>query len=97
MKVSEMCITDVMLYCRADSAEEEPIFSAILEAGKQFIQSQTGLTAEECDEKPDLSLALLILCAELYDNRSYSMETGKIVSVNPAVKAIIDQYCRTLL
>lgn len=97
MKMSEVGIADIKGYCRADDGEEDNLFSLILDAGKQFILSQTGLTAAECDEKADLTIALLLFCADLYDNRIYSMATGKTVNVNPAVDAIISQYCRNIL
>lgn len=98
MKISEVTIDDVKRFCRAeDSGEEDSIFSAILDAGKQFIQSQTGLTAEECDEKADLTLAMLMFCSDLYDNRNYSVAATKLPHENPAVKAIIDQYNMNIL
>ncbi len=99
MKISEVSINDVKQFCRAeDSGEDENIiFSAILDGAKQFVMSQTGLTAEECDEKEDLTLAMLMLCADAYDNRTYTVFQTKTPHVNPAAKAIIDQYNMNIL
>lgn len=97
MKCSEVSIADVKLFCRVEDEAEDGLFSAILDAGKQFLLSQTGLTAEECDEKADLTLALLMVCEDFYEKRGYSMETGKTLNVNPAAKAIIDQYNMNIL
>lgn len=97
MKISEVGIADVKLFCRAeDNEDEETIFDAILKAGKQFILSQTGMTPEEADEKEDLTLAMLMVCADLYDKRGYSVE-AKTPGENPAAKAIIDQYNMNIL
>ena len=38
-----------------------------------------------------------MVCADMYDNRSYETETGKAPSVNLAAQAIINQYCRNIL
>lgn len=97
MKMSEIGIEDIKEYCRVESGEEDNLFSVILDAGKQFIMSQTGMTAEECDEKADLTIALLLICSDLYENRVYSMTTGKTINVNPAADAIISQYCMNIL
>lgn len=97
MKISEVTVQDIKDFCRIDAEGEERLLTAMLDAGKNFILSQTGLTEAECDEKEDLTLALLMLCSDFYDNRTYSLETGKIASVNPAVDAIISQYCMNIL
>lgn len=97
MKYSEVTIQDVKEFCRIGEdcgEQEERILAAILNAGKQFILSQTGLAAEACDEKEDLSIALLLVCSDLYDNRAYSMEAA---IVNPAADAILSQYCMNIL
>ena len=99
MKMSEVTIAELKLYCRADDIgdEEDSIFQGILEAGKQFVMSQTGMTAEECDEKADLTIAMLMFCSDLYDNRTYSVAATKTPKENPAVKAILDQYNMNML
>ncbi len=98
MKLSEVGVQDLIVYARIDAPEEEiDILNAILSAGRQFILSQTGLSAAEADEKEDLSLAMLMVCTSIYENRSYEAETGKVHTVNLAAKAIIDQYCKNIL
>lgn len=40
VKISDLTIEEVKLFCRAEGEEEEDIlFAAIMDAGKQFIQS----------------------------------------------------------
>lgn len=94
--MGEITIEDLKLFCRIDDCgEEDAILFAILQAGKQFVLSQTGLTADEAENYPDLTLAILMFCSDLYDNRHYSTE--RKTNINPAVKAIIDQYCMNIL
>ncbi|MBM6830011.1 phage gp6-like head-tail connector protein [Anaerotignum lactatifermentans] len=99
MKISELTLEDVKLYCRAEGeAEEDILFAAIMDAGKQYIQSQTGMSEEEIDTKADLTLAFLMLAADMYENRTYTILTsGKTPNINPAASAIINQYCRIIL
>ncbi len=95
MKISQVTIDDLKAYCRAEDGEES-LFQAILAAGKDFIKGQTGLTEEEMDKYEDLTIALYILSAEWYENRAYTLIHAK-VTVNPAAKAIIDQYNMNIL
>lgn len=95
MRISEVTIDDLKVYCRAEDGEES-LFQAILAAGKDFIKGQTGLTEEEMDKYEDLTIALYILSAEWYENRAYNLVHAK-VTANPAVTAILGQHCRTLL
>lgn len=92
VRINEVTIETLKAYCRVDWTEEDDLFYAILTAGRQFILSQTGMTAAEADEKEDLTIALLILGTEMYENRSYTMSTNRTVNINPAVDAIIGQY-----
>ena len=71
VKISDLTIEEVKLFCRAEGeAEEDILFAAIMDAGKQFIQSQTGMSEEEIDTKADLTLAFLMLAADMYENRT---------------------------
>lgn len=99
VKISDLTIEEVKLFCRAEGGEEEDIlFTAIMDAGKQFIQSQTGMSEEEIDTKADLTLAFLMLAADMYENRTYTiLISGKTPNINPAASAIINQYCRIIL
>lgn len=98
MTINEVKVEDLILFAKIDEvADEYTLLEAILEAGKQFILSQTGLTEEEANQKQDLAIAMLMICADMYDNRSYAMTVGKVPHINPAANAIINQYCRNIL
>lgn len=74
MKMSEIKISDVLSYIKVDERDVEgelrKEIETILTAAKQYVMSETGLSADECDKHEDLSLAVLILCSDMYDNRS---------------------------
>ncbi len=93
MKASEVTIAELKAYCRAED-EEDSVFQIILDACKAYIIGQTGLTTEQMDRYEDLTMAILILGSDMYDNRAYHQKEAK---PNLAVKAIIDQYQMNIL
>ncbi|WP_321994824.1 head-tail connector protein [Clostridium butyricum] len=95
MKYSEITISEVQAYLRLDdSEEEEKTLNIILAASKSFVKNYTGLDDENLDKYEDLSIAILIICAELYDNRQFTVDKN---TVNPTIKMILDMYCINLL
>ena len=81
MKMSEVSVVDLMEYLRED--EESALLSSILSAGKRYVVNYTGRTAEELDEDEEVAIALLAVCADLYDKR------GVISSVNLSENQLI--------
>ncbi len=81
MKMSEVSVADLMEYLRED--EESALLSSILSAGKRYVVNYTGRTAEELDEDEEVAIALLAVCADLYDKR------GVISSVNLSENQLI--------
>jgi 5-enolpyruvylshikimate-3-phosphate synthase len=63
-------------------------------ASKAFVKNYTGLAPEQLDVSEDLSMAVFILSAELYDNRVYTVEN---TNVNPAIQAILNMHSVNLL
>lgn len=94
MKVSEVTIDDLKEYANVEHSFDDKIFSNILFASKSYIKNYTGLSIEQIDTKEDLTIALMILCNEIYDNRTY---TGKDDKSNKIVDNILDMYSVNLL
>lgn len=96
MKISELTIAELMNYAHEYTDDEsiQRLFSSILVASKSFVKSYTGLNDEQIDLIPDLTIALMILANELYDNRALTVQNEK---VNPAVKTILDMHSINLL
>lgn len=97
MKVSEISIQVLKEYCRVEDNSEDMLFTALLAAAKQFIKTQTGLDDAGIEEKEDLAVAVLIMGAEMYENRTYTMNSNRTVGLNPAAETIINQYRMNLL
>lgn len=94
MKISEVTITELKNYLHVYHTEDDNLITAILIAAKSFVSNYTGLTAENLDVYEDLTMAVFILGAELYDNRVYTVDN---TSVNPAIQAILSMHSVNLL
>ena len=94
MTANQVSVEDVKEYLRLDDNEDDAAIGTILTAAKSFIQSYTGLSALETDKYEDLTAAVLVLVAEMYDNRLYTVESDKI---NPIAKSIMDLHAVNLL
>lgn len=94
MKISEVTITDLKMYANVEHDYDDNVFQNILIAVRAYIKSYTGLNDEALDKKEDLTIALMILCNEMYDNRTYTVENDK---TNKVVNAILDMHSINLL
>lgn len=94
MKISEVSITDLKEYANVDNSLDDVLFQIILQATTSYIKNYTGLTLEQMDDKEDLTMALMILSNEMYDNRVYAVENDK---VNKIVNSILDMHSVNLL
>lgn len=94
MKISEVTIQDIKDYARIEHSEDDPLFNIILDSIKSHILSYTGLDAESVDAKEDLTMALLVLSNEMYENRVYTVKDNK---VNAVVESILNKHCINLL
>ena len=94
MKISEVTITDLKEYANVDHDYDDRIFSNILSSSKAYIKSYTGLNDEQIDNKEDLTIALMVLCNEMYDNRVFSVQDTK---ANTVITNILDMYSVNLL
>jgi hypothetical protein len=56
---------------------------------KAFIRSETGLTDDKIDEHDDFYIVVLILCQDMYDNRSLYVEKS---NVNKVVDTILGMH-----
>lgn len=96
MKISEVTADDLRVYAREYNTDPETLmqFEKNLKIAKAFIKSYTGLTDEQMDEHEDLVAVLLTLSNEMYDNRTFTVETDKL---NPFVKTVLDMHSVNLL
>jgi uncharacterized phage protein (predicted DNA packaging) len=94
MIISDVTIDDLKNYAHVYHNEDDSLFTNILLASRSYIQGYTGLTYDEMDAKEDLTMVLMVLSNELYDQRTFLMENAKI---NPMIETILNMYSKNLL
>lgn len=96
VKVSEIQESDVIEYLRLDDIEEKEI-TPILEAAISYVKKRTGLSIsaeDDCmDDHSDITMAVMVICQDLYDNRSLYVESNNL---NATIETILSMYDRNL-
>lgn len=99
MKLSTVSASDVAGFLRLESGGyTESELEMIMAAAKSYLEAHTGIPAEgegeTLDDHEDITLAFMVLCQDMYDNRALYIEpTG----ANRVVESIIAQHARNLL
>lgn len=95
MRMTEVTPQTVKSYAAVETDEDDTLLSDVLmPAAKAHIRSYTGLTDDELDEREEITVAYLALCAFLYDNRSMNITNDK---QNSVVRSFLDAHCRGLV
>ena len=94
MKPSEINAQTVLGFLRLDGEPDDVSPDTLLAAAKSYIMSYTGLDEAEMDLHEEISIAILVLCSDLYDNRQTAVESDK---VNRTVWSILDLHSTNLL
>ena len=94
--VSELTIQDIADYLRIPelTTEDTSLLTSILEASKSFVYKYTGLSAAQVDECLDITIAVLVLCQDMYDTRALYVSSS---NVNKVVEAILGLHSVNLL
>lgn len=93
MKFSEVDVEIVKEYANAYE-EDSNLLTIILEGAKSRVRAYTGLSDEELDIHEDITIALLVICNEMFENRVYSADSSK---ANILISSILDSYAQNLL
>ena len=90
-KVSEITTKDIAGFIRLGevSDAEETQLQTFLTVAKDYVTNYTAL--EDLDEYADLVIAILILCQDMYDNRSLYIDKN---NPNKVVQTILDMHTR---
>lgn len=96
MKVSELTTETIELYGKVESDAEDVglLERMFLPAAKEYIMQHTGMTAEQMDKHPDVTVAVCALCVQMYDNRSVTIDADKL---NQVAVDIINRYSMNLI
>lgn len=97
MKVSEITVDDVKKYLKILDEDDTDV-KMILDTAKSFASNYIGLPItgdDSLDTYDDISIAILVLCQDIYDNRS--LVSDKSQNINKTVQTILDMHSRNLL
>ena len=97
MKLSEIDVPFVKEYLRQDGDEDDRLIGAILEGAKDYIVKYTGQRLEQLEESEDLTIAVLVLVTEFYDNRTISVNERINLRINSMLESLIGRYSVNLL
>ena len=97
MKLSEIDVPFVKEYLRQDGDEDNRLIGAILEGAKDYIVKYTGQSLDQLEESEDLTIAVLVLVAEFYDNRTISVNERINLRVNNMLDSLIGKYSYILI
>jgi uncharacterized phage protein (predicted DNA packaging) len=94
MKLSTITLDVVKEYLRIDHDVDDALLMAILNAARSYVLHYTGLEADEADDYNDLVVACLVVCADMYDNRTMSAENA---AENKVATSIMNLHARNLV
>lgn len=98
MKVSEISLDDMLRQVRIDrdymAEGDEAHLNALKKAAIEYVKSYAGLTDEEIDKHEEITIAVLVLISDMYDNRQVTVDKN---NVNRTVDAILYMHSKNLL
>ena len=98
MKVSEITFSDICRQIREEEAyvteESRKHLSILQKAAMDYVKGYTGLDEAAIDTHEDITIAVLVLVSDMYDNRQMTVDKN---NVNRVVDTILGMYCVNLL
>lgn len=95
-KVSDITSQDIANYIRLVEVEQDDLntLNNLLNVAITFIQNYTGHTQEELDNYQDFVIVVLILCQDMWDNRTLYVDK---TNLNKVVETILGMHSVNLL
>lgn len=95
-KVSDITTQDIADYIRLIEVTQQDTntLNTLLTVSKSYIMQYTGRTEEELDNYPDFVIVVLILCQDMWDNRTLYVDSN---NVNKVVESILGLHQVNLL
>ncbi len=102
MKVSQITVSNVAEYLRLEPGEySETNIQILIETSKVFIEGYTGIpvtttdeTVKTLDDYEDFYIVVMVLCQDMYDNRSLYVDKDNL---NKVVETILGMHSINLL
>ena len=94
--VSEITYEDVADYIRLSevSQDDQNTLTNLINISIAYIMGYTGLTNEELDVHQDFIIVVLILCQDMWDNRTLYVDNSNL---NNVVESILSLHSVNLL
>ena len=95
-KVSDITYQDVADYLRLAEVDNDEIntLNTLINISKTFISNYTGRTIEELDNYQDFVIVVLVLCQDMWDNRTMYVESKNL---NNVIESILGMHSVNLL
>ena len=95
-KVSDITVESVADYLRLDEVTESEIntLTALISIATSYIKSYTGLDDAGVDKYPEFVIVVLILCQDMWDNRTMYVDSKDL---NNTVQSILAMHSVNLL
>ena len=95
-KVSDITVESVAEYLRLDevSEEEKSTLATLISIATSYIKSYTGLDDVGVDKYPEFVIVVLILCQDMWDNRTMYVDSKDL---NNTVQSILAMHSVNLL
>ena len=97
MKLSEITLDVAKEYLRQDSSADDKLITLMLSSAKNYVVNYTGQTLENLEKYEDVSLAVLLLLAQFYDNRTISITDKLNLRQNEIVNDLLARHSINLL
>lgn len=103
MKVSGITIDDICRQIRVDEAyltpDDKVLIPILQKSAVEYTKAYTGLDDEEIDAHEDITIAVLVLISDMYDNRQMYINSGGkgYINSNRVVDTILGMHCMNLL
>lgn len=98
MKISEMTTADIWQHIRENPEDMEESDNkeilAMKKAAIEYCKGYTGLTEEQLDQHEDITIAVFMLIADMYDNRQLQVDKN---IMNKTAETILGMYCVNFL
>lgn len=95
-KVSDITVESVADYLRLDEVtdSEKNTLAMLISIATSFIKSYTGLDDDGVDKYPEFVIVALILCQDMWDNRTMYVDSKDL---NNTVQSILAMHSVNLL
>ena len=95
-KVSEITAADVASYIHLTeyTEQDENTLNNLIGIAKVYIEQYTGRTEEQLDDFQDFVIVVLILCQDMWDNRTLYVDS---TNLNTVVESILGLHSVNLL